>query len=107
MKNECDKLLTPSEAAKLLGLTPSQLYRLKLKGSGPDWIQVGDRIVRYSSEQISEFKKKKAVNPKTQKQNSPDKLKDMFEELALDYCECGLVSLFPEHYQEIADYLSK
>lgn len=39
--------LRPAEAASFLGLSPSTLAKMRLRGDGPPYSKLGDRIVVY------------------------------------------------------------
>jgi predicted DNA-binding transcriptional regulator AlpA len=50
-----DTLLTPVEAADLLGLTPRFLERRRYVGDGPPFIRISARCVRYRSSDLREW----------------------------------------------------
>lgn len=49
------ELITPAELAAELNVTPETLRRWRKAGTGPDWIRVGDRFVRYPREGVQEW----------------------------------------------------
>ena len=54
--NGRDRLLTPSETAKLLRLSPSWLAKARMKGDGPPFIKLG-RCVRYDEGALFQWMK--------------------------------------------------
>jgi len=42
-----EKLLTPTEAAEVLGLSPRTMERWRVTGGGPRFIKAGGKSVRY------------------------------------------------------------
>jgi predicted DNA-binding transcriptional regulator AlpA len=44
-----EKLLTPEEAAELLGLTTSSLKSLRFTGKGPEYLKLTAKAVRYTN----------------------------------------------------------
>ncbi|MEY8655214.1 helix-turn-helix transcriptional regulator [Brachybacterium paraconglomeratum] len=45
--NITERLLTPPEAAELLGIAPQTLANWRSMGKGPRFVRVGSRSVRY------------------------------------------------------------
>lgn len=52
--NDDDDLLTPSAAAKLLGVSLSWLAKARMRGDGPPFVKIG-RSVRYPMPALREF----------------------------------------------------
>ena len=44
---DTDPLLSAGVVAAEIGLSPSTLARYRAEGSGPPWIRVGRRLIRY------------------------------------------------------------
>ena len=58
-----NRFLTPGEAAPLVGLSESELGRLRSAGSGPDWLTIG-RTIRYSNADLQWWlEHRPATNP--------------------------------------------
>jgi predicted DNA-binding transcriptional regulator AlpA len=53
--NEMDPLLHTAQVAKLLGVSTSWLAKSRLNGTGPRFIKVGGRAVRYAHSAVREF----------------------------------------------------
>ena len=49
-----ERLLTTSEAATLVGLSPNHLEKLRVRGGGPSYIKLG-RQVRYEPQSIADW----------------------------------------------------
>ena len=56
-----DRLFTPAETAKLLGLSLSWLAKARLRGDGPRYVKVG-RLVRYPESAIRDYLKARTRN---------------------------------------------
>ena len=50
-------MYTTNELAVLLGMRPQSLINRRYRGSGPKWIRVGERAIRYRREDIEAFLK--------------------------------------------------
>lgn len=48
-------LLNEHQVAEALGVSVSTVRRWRLFGRGPEYIKVGDTLVRYKSESVAEF----------------------------------------------------
>lgn len=48
-------LLTPAAVANLLGVSERTLKNLRYYGGGPDWVKIGERLVRYRAEDVLEY----------------------------------------------------
>jgi len=49
------RLLTPAEAADVLGLSPRTLETHRQRGKGPPYVRVTARTIRYRSEDVERF----------------------------------------------------
>lgn len=56
-----------SEAAEIVGLSVSTLFRLRHDGTGPRWQRRGKKLVFYSKESLAEWQKSQIVKPKPTK----------------------------------------
>lgn len=56
-------LLTPAEAAKLLDYSEGHLKRLRLAGTGPKYLRLGARKIRYKEVDIIAWLNKHLVDP--------------------------------------------
>jgi predicted DNA-binding transcriptional regulator AlpA len=56
-----------SEAAKIVGLSVSTLFRLRHAGDSPRWQRRGKKLVFYSKESLLEWQQSKIVKPKPKK----------------------------------------
>lgn len=54
-----------SEAAEIVGLSVSTLFRLRHAGEGPRWQRRGKKLVFYSKESLEEWQKSQIIKPKT------------------------------------------
>ncbi len=54
------KVVTASEAARLLGLSESTLAKLRLNGNGPTYCKLGRRVV-YRTEDLNEWLESRAT----------------------------------------------
>ncbi len=52
--NECDPLLHPTQAAKLLSVSLSWLAKSRMNGTGPRFTKIG-RAVRYATSGLNEY----------------------------------------------------
>ena len=50
-----EKLLSPQEAAAILGIKPNTLAVWRTKGTGPTFTKLGSRTVRYRSADIAQY----------------------------------------------------
>jgi hypothetical protein len=50
-----EKLLTPQEAAEILGVTTSALAQLRFKGTGPVYQKLSPKTIRYTRTAVEEF----------------------------------------------------
>ena len=50
-----DPLLHPKEVAKLLNVSVSWLAKSRMTGTGPRFVKVGGRAVRYAASAVREF----------------------------------------------------
>ena len=50
-----DRLYSPGEAAKYLGLAPQTLAHWRVRGCGPRFIHLSRRCIRYSEQVLHEF----------------------------------------------------
>lgn len=50
-----DKLLTPKEAAKWLGVSMATLRGWRREGKGPTAVRLTQRTIRYSEDSLKEF----------------------------------------------------
>jgi predicted DNA-binding transcriptional regulator AlpA len=50
-----ERLLTPKEVARELGVTERTLARWRAAGFGPVWCRVGPRLVRYDRESVRSY----------------------------------------------------
>lgn len=55
-----DDLLSPNEAARILGVTEAALSRFRYEGRGPAFVRVG-KLVRYSREDLMAWIKGQTV----------------------------------------------
>ena len=60
------ELLSPGEAASVLGLHPSTLEGWRRKGKGPPWLKLGPRNVAYRSDRLAEWLEMIERRPETQ-----------------------------------------
>ena len=44
-----------NQLADLLGLSPVTLQRWRADGTGPDWIKVGSKAVRYTNQAVEDW----------------------------------------------------
>jgi predicted DNA-binding transcriptional regulator AlpA len=51
-----DEMSTVREAAKFLGLQINNLNQMRYRDTGPRWVRVGTRSVRYLSGDLAEYK---------------------------------------------------
>jgi predicted DNA-binding transcriptional regulator AlpA len=52
---QLDQLLDTAGAAKLLGIAPRTLLLWRMEGTGPQFVRVGTKAVRYRSADIARF----------------------------------------------------
>jgi predicted DNA-binding transcriptional regulator AlpA len=52
---DMDRLLTPAEAAQLLGVSEGALAQWRFRRMGPAYTKLNERAVRYSHEQLEEW----------------------------------------------------
>lgn len=55
MTTETEKLLTPAQAAGLLGISPYTLKSWRTKKYGPDWIALSQKTIRYDADEVAKF----------------------------------------------------
>jgi hypothetical protein len=60
-----EPLLSTEEAAQILKLSPSWLAKARMRGDGPDYIQIG-RAIRYSRTGLLQFSAKQTRKTKTE-----------------------------------------
>jgi predicted DNA-binding transcriptional regulator AlpA len=53
--NEIDPLLHPVQVAKLLGVSLSWLAKSRMNGTGPRFVKIGRRAVRYALSAVQEY----------------------------------------------------
>ena len=63
-------LLTPREAARRLGLAVNTLAKLRLRGSGPEYIKLGS-AVRYPADALETYIAAQPRRRSTQEPSSP------------------------------------
>jgi predicted DNA-binding transcriptional regulator AlpA len=51
------RVLTETEAAKVLGISPRSLQQYRLDGKGPPYIQIMDRRIGYDREEVKAWAK--------------------------------------------------
>ena len=56
-EDESRRLRTP-EAAEYLGLSPSTLCKMRLRGDGPRYVKLGIRAVAYDLPDLNDYKAK-------------------------------------------------
>lgn len=44
-----------NQLAEMLGMAPITLQRWRAEGTGPDWIRIGARAVRYPAEAVEQW----------------------------------------------------
>lgn len=49
---EADKLLNTREAAALIGFKPNTLERMRLYGTGPRFVRLGARAIKYKAGEV-------------------------------------------------------
>lgn len=59
--SETEILLTPEEAARILGVRPRTLQAWRYKKRGPAFLRIGHKTVRYSPTDLSAYIKAVAV----------------------------------------------
>lgn len=52
--NDTDRLMTPAETAKQLGVSLSWLAKARLSGDGPRYVKIG-RSVRYTESYVRDY----------------------------------------------------
>ena len=60
--NEIDPLLHPVQVAKLLGVSSSWLAKSRMNGTGPRFVKIGRRAVRYALSAVREYIKSRQRN---------------------------------------------
>jgi len=60
------ELLTPEEAAKIMGRAVTTLQSMRSNGGGPKFIKVGHRTVRYKREDIMAWLEQRTFNNTTE-----------------------------------------
>ena len=58
-----EKLLTTKEAAGYIGVKRGTLEKWRLKKTGPDYVQISGRCVRYHPEDLVSWVNSKTVDP--------------------------------------------
>ena len=56
-----EALLTEKQAAELLNVTPKTLALWRYQETGPDWIRLGKRAVRYRKQTVVDWVKDREV----------------------------------------------
>ena len=56
-----DQLLTPRELSEILKVSEDTLRRWRKQGTGPSYVKLGGRMVRYPEKEVREFLKRKEV----------------------------------------------
>lgn len=51
------ELLTPAETAEKLRISKEQLRMMRRAGSGPPWIQISPKIIRYDEDALKQWLK--------------------------------------------------
>ncbi|MRJ75465.1 helix-turn-helix domain-containing protein [Aeromicrobium sp. SMF47] len=57
-----DRLLTPAEAAELLGVTEGALAQWRFRRMGPAYTKLNERAVRYTHAQLEEWVSLRTIN---------------------------------------------
>ena len=52
---ESDPLLSAGTVAEIVGLSPATLRRYRAAGSGPPWMRIGERLIRYPRSGVREW----------------------------------------------------
>lgn len=65
MNSEQERLLTEGELAKLWGVTPSLLQKMRYEGRGPRFVRIG-RLVRYRITDVTRYLEENCVSTKSQ-----------------------------------------
>jgi predicted DNA-binding transcriptional regulator AlpA len=50
-----EDLLDQEEVARMLGVSPRTLLRMRQHGHGPEWIRVGKTLIRYRPEAVAKW----------------------------------------------------
>lgn len=69
------QLLTETEAADYLGVSPRTLSNFRTRGGGPDYIKVGSKSVRYDLKDLQEY-----IADRRQNSTSEDLSDDKFDD---------------------------
>lgn len=62
-----DQLLKPEQAAVLIGVTVRTLQWWRTQGTGPPFVQLNRRVIRYPLKRLQEWEKSKEVASLTRK----------------------------------------
>jgi|GEM_PF-3296534 len=69
------QLLTETEAADVLGVSPRTLSNWRCRGGGPDYVKMGSKAIRYRLNALNEF-----IDERTQNNTSEDYVEEEFDE---------------------------
>jgi predicted DNA-binding transcriptional regulator AlpA len=73
--NQSPQLLSPSEAAKVLSLSKRGLENLRAQGSGPAYVRISSRCVRYSIEALNRYIEGRTKSCTKEETNLPQSLR--------------------------------
>lgn len=60
-----DELLTPREVSNMLGIGEASLTQMRYNKSGPKYVKVNSRVVRYEAEAVREWIDSNTITPST------------------------------------------
>ncbi|WP_425408222.1 helix-turn-helix transcriptional regulator [Hyphococcus sp.] len=73
------QLLTESEAADVLGVSPRTLSNWRCRGGGPDYVKMGSKAIRYRLDDLNEF-----IDDRRQNNTSQDYIEEDFDDEDFD-----------------------